>query len=404
MKKNKKYILLAGMVLSVLIFTFLNLRKPDSVNIVLEGVLPDGNIDDRIYRSEIIVIGEIKEVLPSKWNTLETVNNRSLTSRSDVRQLGFGIFTDVIVTPVRFLKGSAPEDSTLRIRSFAGQIEHIRFINDLEPTYQEGQTYLFLLEQYRGAVENHIDPGFYLPIISGTGAFHIENGVAVSFDDGWSLDELVAYIENSPWALMEPNIPEGDETKGIITALERAYEITAKAGHDFNTSNLSSAFVNDSRFTLNPEKLEFTQHFTNNSTLASPGLLDYKLAFYHWWSEYLDNYNNSEWTNKWGHAWDAEKTPEQDYPLRIVSIEIHEEFSIAYLYDGRNLVELYLVKIDEKWYVAGEPGVTTIPDMLLVDSAIEEPVIIADTPTFISTPTELVTETPLPAGTPTITP
>jgi len=395
MRKEKIIALLVGAALLTTILILANPASPDPVTVTVQGALPEMSLDQKIYASEIILIGEIKSVLPSKWNTLQEVNTKNL-SPSEVNNLGFGIITDAVVTPRKLLKGSLPEDFTLRVRRFTGTVEHVTFANSQEPIFQEGQVYLFLLiKDYW--TKDQVDPGYYLPVNAGFAVFHIEDGKAASKDSEWAFEELVAYIEASPWALTEPNIPESDEAREIIEAIEIVVGVESKAGHDFGTGNLSSVFVNDPRFVVLPEKLEYTRHFTGNPRLESPGYLDYKIAYYNRWREGIEQNDNQEWTKKWGPAFAAEVSPVRDRPIRMISIKFAKEFATVHLYDGLRLVGWYLVKIDGRWYVAGEEGITTRPEIPQAEPLdMETPVPDSETSEPVETPFPEETSTPEP--------
>jgi hypothetical protein len=94
----------------------------------------------------------------------------------------------------------------------------------MEPVYRSRQTYLFLLRR-DWSPNQYVDPGYYMPVNAGEGAFLIENGKATSKDAEWVLDDLVAYIEESRWALTEPDIPERSESREIIETLDHVYDI-----------------------------------------------------------------------------------------------------------------------------------------------------------------------------------
>jgi hypothetical protein len=376
--KEKIIMFLVGFVLLIAIFVSLNFANPDPVTITTEGVLPEMSLDQKIYASEIIVIGEIKTILPSKWNTLEEVNTSSLSS-SEVHDLHFGMFTDVIVKPQEFLKGNLPEDSVLRVRSFSGKIEHISFVNSMEPDYAEGQLYLFLLRPYWGPVDDYIDPGFYLTVNSGNGVFFIENGKATSKDAEWALDDLVTYIDKSRWALTEPNIPEGDEAKEIIKTVERAYDVESEVVYDFDLSKLSTVFVNDPRFPLDSSTLQTVSELTNNPSLESAGFLDYKMAYYSWRRDAtlhaetvyakaksenrdLTDEEKKSLVDPYGRiAPPRAKDTKREYNLTFLSVEINDDIALVVLDTVGTTVELTLVYVNDNWYITGIRGIVFHP-------------------------------------------
>lgn len=76
--------------------------------------------------------------------------------------------------------------------------------------------------------------------------------------------------------------PDTPETKEVIKAVERSYDIEAEAGYTFDITKFSDVFINDPRFPVSAGTLETVRELTNNPFLESAGYLDYKLAYYSW--------------------------------------------------------------------------------------------------------------------------
>ena len=182
---------------------------------------------------------------------------------------------------------------------------------------------------------------------------------------------ISAYVENSPSSAVSPYIPNTVEVQEIIQTVETAYDIEAEAAYDFNTERISSVFVNDLRFEVNPDKLEFIRAFTYNSSLERAGYLDYKTAYYNWWNdstlrfealkekaqaenrEIAQDEINSLIDSKWGMAPARAKSPNREIILQFISVNLDGDLATIYLHTGYQVVIISLVQVDGKWYVAG---------------------------------------------------
>ena len=51
--------------------------------------------------------------------------------------------------------------------------------------------------EWTGGTTQIVDPGDYIPVNAINGVYEILDGRAISIDDEWVLEELIAYIKNS---------------------------------------------------------------------------------------------------------------------------------------------------------------------------------------------------------------
>jgi hypothetical protein len=95
----------------------------------------------------------------------------------------------------QILKGSYKEP-IVRVRTFIGETEQIHWKNSSEPIYEKGKIYLLFLHQDTGPTQI-VDPGDYISVNSKTAVYEISDGKAISVDDEWQLQDLIAYIQKS---------------------------------------------------------------------------------------------------------------------------------------------------------------------------------------------------------------
>jgi hypothetical protein len=147
------------------------------------------SLEDLIGKADLIVIGNFVKFHPSKWNTANGKLQDDATIETVSKQ-HLSIFTDADFQVVQYLKGDV-QNSTIRIRTFGGQVGKDSMIVSGEPTYEAKQTYLLFLYYNTGATAN-IDPGSYY----GSSIFYkITDGKAISIRDEWTLDDLAGYIQ-----------------------------------------------------------------------------------------------------------------------------------------------------------------------------------------------------------------
>jgi len=197
---NKKMLLIVVFVTAVVGVLFLAAPKPsentseEAIVIDVNGLLPETTVDVLISASELIVIGKVDKNLSSKWKAPNGAVPENLTSR-DILDADLSIFTDSLFFVDQRLKGK--DDNTIvRVRSFKGEIGNVRFENSSEPAYTEGEVYLLFLHKDIGPTQI-VDPGNYIPVNAIFGVYKIVDNKAISVQEEWILEELIAYIQKS---------------------------------------------------------------------------------------------------------------------------------------------------------------------------------------------------------------
>jgi hypothetical protein len=192
----KKYYLIIFVVLGVsaliaVLFYPRQIKEP--IEIVHSGSIEYITVDEKIEEAELIFIGEVKAILPSQWTSPSGKEIKNATV-NEIFESG-GLFTDTLISVVSILKGSA-DQPIVRIRSFAGETEQVRWVDSLQVSYEKGQSYLLFVRQDTGPTA-HVEPGYYTSVNASTAIYKIIGDKAISSDDEWLLDDLIAYIENT---------------------------------------------------------------------------------------------------------------------------------------------------------------------------------------------------------------
>jgi hypothetical protein len=225
MKKNLfiTFISIAG--LTMLFFVIF---KNTPATLESSGLLPKFSIDDIVTRAELIVIGEVQNTLPSRWNGPNGRNDPKNASSEEIARAG-GLFTDSLISIRQILKGDIA-GSVVRVRSFTGETDKIRLINESEPSYVVKKVYLLFLVKDFGATTK-VDHGDYIAVGAIQGAYEIVDGKAISRTDEWDIDELIAYVQNKLAEADATATPtdapvEPLATKSPIATLENVVEET----------------------------------------------------------------------------------------------------------------------------------------------------------------------------------
>jgi hypothetical protein len=175
------------------------------------------------------------------------------------------------------------------------------------------------------------------------------------------------------------NLPDSPEAKEVMKTIDKAYDIEAEAAHTFDLSKFSTVFINDPRFPVSPGTLDTVRELSNNPSLESAGLLDYKMTFYSWrrdailLSENLHakaKQENRELTaeerkslidSKGRMAPARSESPKRKMDVTFFSVEINDDIATAIIDDGPRTVQLTLVLVDKKWYIAAYKGLELHP-------------------------------------------
>lgn len=184
-----------SILIGVLVLTVIyNKNNREPIIITRYASVAEMSLEEIITESDLIVIGEFISILPSRWST----DNGRLPGNAtidSVSQQRLTIFTDSIFQVNQYLKGET-QNSTIRIRTFGGQVGQDRMIVSGGLSYKTEQAYLLFLSHDTGATAD-IDPGDFLATGVYQGVYEILDGKAKSREDEWSLEELLAHIEQS---------------------------------------------------------------------------------------------------------------------------------------------------------------------------------------------------------------
>ena len=194
MNKRNLIVLLTFIVLvaTLFVFTLKQDRPHETITFTVYSSLRELSINDKIKEAELIIIGRVNATLPSNW---KKQNEKDLEKATPQEIFEGGLFTDSIILINKILKGDYKEAS-IRVRSYIGETEQVRLINSSEPLYEKGKVYLMFLGKDTGPT-SVVASGDYISINSNTAIYEIVDNKAISADDEWILEELIAYIQKT---------------------------------------------------------------------------------------------------------------------------------------------------------------------------------------------------------------
>jgi len=167
-----------------------NSDKP--INITISSLVVACTHEDLNNYSDTIVTGTVKQILPSKWNTLDGKRPGEDNVKGD--QSSF-IYTDIVLSVDKYLKkpSESKESKEIIVRIVGGTIGADRVISEDEPSFKTGEKVLLYLTKDT----INVDSEHYLVTGSDQGKFILtDDGKAVRPDETVSQEELLSTIKN----------------------------------------------------------------------------------------------------------------------------------------------------------------------------------------------------------------
>jgi hypothetical protein len=193
---KKKFVLIVGFLLGIVLVVNVLMSQPteqEPVTIMEYAAIRKLTIDEKIKRAQLILIGKVNTKNPAKWIN-HYKKDTKYVSFEEISKSGHGLFTDNLVLVNQVIKGIFDE-RIVRVRTFGGETDHVHWIYSSQPELIKGRRYLFFLQPELGPMEG-VDPGAFISVNSNTAVYEIIGDRAISADDEWNLEELLAYIQN----------------------------------------------------------------------------------------------------------------------------------------------------------------------------------------------------------------
>ncbi|MEO3944147.1 hypothetical protein [Gorillibacterium sp. CAU 1737] len=146
--------------------------------------------------SDLIVRGQVKEIMDAEWNTID--------KKAPIEPSGFDVvYTDVKVGVKEVIKGSS--DNEIVVRVYAGKAsEGVEVINDGESSFENGEEIILFLIPDRTPFNKENEHGHYRVMGGYQGKYLIEGQTGLSKQvtnqfENKNLNYLLQEIENSKY-------------------------------------------------------------------------------------------------------------------------------------------------------------------------------------------------------------
>jgi hypothetical protein len=157
--------------------------------------------------SDTIVIGTVKEILPSKWNTIDG-------KRPDkaLNVLDYVIYTDIVISVDEYLKNPLSSREII-VRSIGGKVGDVIMTSDAEPSFNTGEKVLLYLRKDTDPATKSISPEHLIVTSFYQSKFTLtDDGRAIGHDENTTLAELLRTINKTVNKKNDNGIQENTET------------------------------------------------------------------------------------------------------------------------------------------------------------------------------------------------
>ncbi|WP_244603371.1 hypothetical protein [Methanococcoides sp. NM1] len=147
--------------------------------------------EDLSDRSDVILIGTVKEILPCKWNTVDGER-----PTDDIYDLGWNvlIYTDVVVSVDQYLKNPLSEKEVI-VRTQGGDDGYVIMDVEDEPSFASGEKVLLYLTNDTYPPTKDFGPEHFVVTGVSQGKFTLtDDGRATQIGESLTLDELLETI------------------------------------------------------------------------------------------------------------------------------------------------------------------------------------------------------------------
>ncbi|ABE52121.1 hypothetical protein [Methanococcoides burtonii] len=159
--------------------------------IMVSALLEFLSYEDLSDRSDVILIGTVKEILPSKWNTADGTR-----PTDDIYDLGWHdvLYTDVIISVDGYLKNPLPKKEVI-VRIQGGSDDYVTIDVEDESSFSLGERVFLYLNNDTWTDTKDLGPEHFVVTGASQGKFTLtDDGRVSQFDTSLALDELLETI------------------------------------------------------------------------------------------------------------------------------------------------------------------------------------------------------------------
>jgi hypothetical protein len=168
-----------------------NVNEPTTIDLNVNFI--HYNHEELSNYSDTILIGTVKEILPSRWNTIDGRQpNKTLTELNPIDEL---IYTDIIINVDKYFKNPLASHEVI-VRVINGTVGNVSMKSDAEPKFEKGEkVLLYLIKDTNPSTKNIGSEHFIVTDFYESKFTLTDDGKAIGFDENTTLNELLNTIK-----------------------------------------------------------------------------------------------------------------------------------------------------------------------------------------------------------------
>ncbi|WP_229397121.1 hypothetical protein [Methanosarcina sp. DH1] len=195
-----------------------NSEEPIGVDICIDFI--PYNHDELRSHSDMIVIGTVKEILPSKWNTIDGKQPDKPISELYFENI---IYTDIIISVDEYLKNPLSSRDVV-VRVTGGTVGNVKMTTDADPSFKTGEKVLIYLNKDNNSNTKDFGPEHFIVTNFYRGKYTLtDDGKAITLYENTTLNELLHTINKTKNKANDAGISNtGILNTGILNDTETA--------------------------------------------------------------------------------------------------------------------------------------------------------------------------------------
>ena len=242
-----------------------NSEEPIGVDICIDFV--PYNHEELRSHSDMIVIGTVKEILPSKWNTIDGKQPDKPISKLYFENI---IYTDIIISVDEYLKNPLSSRDVV-VRVTGGTVGNVKMTTDADPSFKTGEKVLIYLNKDDNSNTKDFGPEHFIVTNFYRGKYTLtDDGKAITLYENTTLNELLRTINKTKNKANDARISND-------AGISNDTEILDDAGISNDNGILNTGILNTGR--LNDTETASKQE-QNSSSTQEPKSAPFMSAFW----------------------------------------------------------------------------------------------------------------------------
>ena len=147
--------------------------------------------EDLAKKSDLILIGSVKEILPARWNTPDGEQPEDAFEGSGLNDV---IYRDVVISVDQYLKNPLSSNEVI-VRTLGGTVGNLTLAVEDEPSFEPGDDVLLYLVEDAYPATKDLEPEHFRVTGSFQGKYTLTgDGKAVKSGEAVELEELLRII------------------------------------------------------------------------------------------------------------------------------------------------------------------------------------------------------------------